>query len=427
MSFLKYKLIKSNPENNMNPPMRSTSRSNFLNENNQFSFHSKININPEKTTHYFNKTNKNSFNSTVAEGSSSISSSSSLRVYEVQHRKNKSDSERQTILLKKILVKASKVDLNQLKRKKEIAREKELANKRFELRELRRKVSKITDNDSFKLCDSFIRNNDIYNSKFLSDLKSKKYFDRYKEYHRNFHYHINDLSEAHDKYAMIIDIDKLNQGALQPSRILKRNLSDAEIQIIKQDPSYFIKKALYLKNVKGLQKVTLLEKLSEEETNQKEVYLSDNEVEKKEICKANRIRDVRFNWTLFDTKIDDALHKVKKKLNQLKTNKELNNETTNPEVLNKLRNEIDDTFRKALIKKCASTFNLDFTKRLPRKQLKSYLNQEVGLRLRHEADFFKNRETLFARKNNDDYLNQLQLRKIKDNLINNKKILIYQL
>ena len=182
------------------------------------------------------------------------------------------------------------------------------------IRLLKRKVNNIVRNHSRNVCERFESKNILFNDKFMSYVQGPVLYDKMNKYQTHLHFHkVNDIE---DKKAKVLDFDKIKYGILSPSEILKRTLSQDEIDIIGQEPIYFMKHlSSKMQGVKIIKTRKLVERLRDEENERKrkkgKVSMDDILIQSK-----NNLELQKNNFT---NKIDEAFNATKRKLYKAKS------------------------------------------------------------------------------------------------------------
>ena len=182
------------------------------------------------------------------------------------------------------------------------------------IRLLKRKVNNIVRNHSRNVCERFESKNILFNDKFMSYVQGPVLYDKMNKYQTHLHFHkVNDIE---DKKTKVLDFDKIKYGILSPSEILKRTLSQDEIDIIGQEPIYFMKHlSSKMQGVKIIKTRKLVERLRDEENERKrkkgKVSMDDILIQSK-----NNLGLQKNNFT---NKIDEAFNATKRKLYKAKS------------------------------------------------------------------------------------------------------------
>lgn len=182
------------------------------------------------------------------------------------------------------------------------------------IRLLKRKVNNIVRNHSRNICERFESKNILFNDKFMSYVQGPVLYDKMNKYQTHLHFHkVNDIE---DKKTKVLDFDKIKYDILSPSEILKRTLSQDEIDIIGQEPIYFMKHlSSKMQGVKIIKTRKLVERLRDEENERKrkkgKVSMDDILIQSK-----NNLGLQKNNFT---NKIDEAFNATKRKLYKAKS------------------------------------------------------------------------------------------------------------
>ena len=182
------------------------------------------------------------------------------------------------------------------------------------IRLLKRKVNNIVKNHSRNVCERFESKNILFNDKFMSYVQGPVLYDKMNKYQTHLHFHkVNDIE---DKKTKVLDFDKIKYGIPSPNEILKRTLSQDEIDIIGQEPIYFMKHlSSKMQGVKIIKTRKLVERLRDEENERKrkkgKVSMDDILIQSK-----NNLGLQKNNFT---NKIDEAFNATKRKLYKAKS------------------------------------------------------------------------------------------------------------
>lgn len=216
------------------------------------------------------------------------------------------------------------------------------------IRLLKRKVNNIIKNKSRNVCEHFESKNFLFNDKFMSYIQGPVFYNKMNKYQTHLHFHkMNDIDEKKTK---VLDLDKLKYGILSPSEILKQTLSQDEIDIIGQEPVYFMKH-LSNKGIKIIKTRKLVERLRDEEN---ELKRKKGKVSMDDILLQSKVKSLGIQKNNFTNKIDDAFNETKGKLYKSKSK------------------EIKDTIRK---NKSANDLREEIQKELIKNELDRYINE----------------------------------------------------
>lgn len=127
-------------------------------------------------------------------------------------------------------------------------------------RKLKRKIHKIFKNDSYILCKDFLHHNEMLNKKVVHYFESDSHLKYLEKYHQKFRFGKNNI----DKVEVITDFETMQMGKDPPEQLLKKNLSQGELDLLKLDTKYFIRNKEYLDKLEFLKPTSLLEKIKAE-------------------------------------------------------------------------------------------------------------------------------------------------------------------
>ena len=219
------------------------------------------------------------------------------------------------------------------------------------IRLLKRKVNNIVKNHSRNVCERFESKNILFNDKFMSYVQGPVLYDKMNKYQTHLHFHkVNDIE---DKKTKVLDFDKIKYGILSPSEILKRTLSQDEIDIIGQEPIYFMKHlSSKMQGVKIIKTRKLVERLRDEENERKrkkgKVSMDDILIQSK-----NNLGLQKNNFT---NKIDEAFNATKRKLYKAKSKEIIRKNKSSTD----LREEIQRDIIKNELERYIEELNLGF-------------------------------------------------------------------
>lgn len=181
----------------------------------------------------------------------------------------------------KLYEKANKTKLEKvLKNKKEIElekkRKKEHSLKTSEMRKLKLKIHKLTNKKENKLCSSLDIKNHFFNKKIEEYFQSEHFINKQIKYHSKFRFGNFYYGEAHDRFAMMKDLDNIILEKKKNSN-LNNQFSDKEKKIISLDSTYFITNKKLFKKLKFLEHTSLTEKIKNEEEKEEIKKMKKNE------------------------------------------------------------------------------------------------------------------------------------------------------
>ena len=223
------------------------------------------------------------------------------------------------------------------------------------IRLLKRKVNNIVKNHSRNVCEHFESKNILFNDKFMSYVQGPVLYDKMNKYQTHLHFHkVNDIE---DKKTKVIDFDKIKYEILSPSEILKRTLSQDEIDIIGQEPIYFMKHlSNKMQGVKIIKTRKLVERLRDEENERKRKKLK---ISMDDILIQSKVKSLELQKNNFTNKIDEAFNATKRKLYKAKS-KELNETIRKNKSASDLREEIHKEIIKNELDRYIEELNLGF-------------------------------------------------------------------
>ena len=131
------------------------------------------------------------------------------------------------------------------------------------MRRLRLKMNNLIKKDD-NICKDFQSKNSTFNNKILDFYSGDYYLNHSIKYQSNFHFDKSENGEAHDKTKMISRIYSMKNKKIS-KKILEEELKDNEKELILEDPVYFFPKNNSKGDNNNNQKLTLAEKINQEE------------------------------------------------------------------------------------------------------------------------------------------------------------------
>ena len=129
------------------------------------------------------------------------------------------------------------------------------------------KLFKIVINNEKGKCLSFERKNNHFNDRLHNYLNSYSFFEKNKNYHRNFHFSKSDLNLGHDFKKHYIKPYNPKQNTKLTSNLVLELLNEEDKKMIYSDPYFFLKDNKYLYKLTNTKFKSLLYRLQEEEKN----------------------------------------------------------------------------------------------------------------------------------------------------------------
>jgi hypothetical protein len=156
-----------------------------------------------------------------------------------------------------------------------LQKKKDLENENFKVNQhekskilkIKRKIQSIVNNEAKDLCNNFQFQENYSNGKVINYMKSDKYKNNLKKYHKIFRFDKNEpTSDMLNPSRHAFDFDKIRQNKdLEKNDLFKNRFSAEELEMIRLDPEYYIGNKSFFKEVAVLKQTNLLQKLEKED------------------------------------------------------------------------------------------------------------------------------------------------------------------
>ena len=418
----------------------------YINLNNEIFYNSILKIPPEKRIFFtqpnyeksenknntiFNSFNKNHIKKNL------IKDNYLIKI----HNQNKTDIN----LNDKILLVNKNKNLNNLKKTQETFKKFQEKEKKFNLirnnlikkrikninennkinnmKKLKIKIKTILETKAINLCSNYETKNFNFNMKLIDFLNSKININNTLNYHKTFHFNKNENGEAHNRLNFLTDIESMKDNENQ-KKILEKYLTPKELNLLEEEPNYFLQNDELKKFFKPK---TLIVRLENEDNLNNNNNISNNNDEKNTFNKTIEINKNFKEKNNVSNNLNKTIEKIKEEMNKKIYNSKLNlknfkrNNRTKKEheiifktMYNNLRENYKNNFlnKDFNIKKIFSKHNLNNT--LTNKY--DLIDKKVS-----KQNLKKSNEEILEFKEKEIDLINFYNNKIKDNYHNNYK------
>ena len=133
-----------------------------------------------------------------------------------------------------------------LKNKKELEKIKlkktERFNKVTEMRKIKLKIHRLSNNNRDQLCSSLDSKSYFFNQKVEEYFESNRFINKQINFHSTFRFGKEHYGEAHNRIDMMMNLDRITSMSADKLKMrnFENNFSDKEIDLINEDPTYFM-------------------------------------------------------------------------------------------------------------------------------------------------------------------------------------------
>ena len=298
-------------------------------------------------------------------------------------------------------------------------------NKINNMKKLKIKIKTILETKSINLCSNYENKNFNFNMKLIDFLNSKININNTLNYHKNFHFNKNENGEAHNRLQFLTDIESMKDNENQ-KKLLEKYLTPNEINLLEEEPNYFLENDELKKFFKPK---TLIVRLEKEENlinnnnnnndNNNEKYYFNKTIEINKNIKEKK--KISFNLNKTIEKFKEEMNKkiYNSKLN-LKDFKRINKTKKEHEIIFKtMYNDLRENYKKNYL----SNKEFDIKKIFLKQNLNNILTNKYDLidkKVSIQNKKKSNEEILDFKEKEIDLINFYN-NKIKDNYHNNYK------
>ena len=202
-----------------------------------------------------------------------------------------------------------------LKNKKELEmiklKKTERFNKVTEMRKIKLKIHRLSNNKRAQLCSSLDSKSYFFNQKVEEYFESNRFINKQINYHSTFRFGKEHYGEAHNRIDMMMNLDRISSMSADKlkKRHFENNFSDKEIDLINEDLTYFMNNNSKT-GCKFFSRNTLARKIEMEDQAEERKRLKEKK--KAEIAKKMTARNsiIRNTQNLFSSIIDKNENKT---------------------------------------------------------------------------------------------------------------------